>query len=100
MQRMEWSRCFMLFSSRRRSCRCFFAVMLVQHLVAHAVQFIARQQREHVPAEIKRGCDGTVFKFALTQKSVLQRLAEFQIKFVERAQFLLADEDRKSTRLN
>ena len=56
------------------------------------MQFVARQDRDDVPADLERLLDGAVLVFALGQELLLERLAELQVLLVERAQFLLADD--------
>jgi hypothetical protein len=40
------------------------------------MEFIAREQREHVPTHFEGGFNATVFVFALVQKSRFKRFAE------------------------
>ena len=66
--------------------------VLLEHLLADAVQFGAGQHREDLPPQVKGLLDAPVLPLTLGEELPLEPLAEAQEALVQLRQLLLADD--------
>lgn len=65
-------------------------IVLVEHLVGHPGERVAREYGEQLPAEVERGLDAAVLIHALGDELLFELVAELQAELVALGELILA----------